>query len=303
MTPEEARRQAALKLGTVEAVRQDYRAETGLPFLEDLLMDVRYALRVLRKSPAFTLVAVVTLALAIGANVVVFGVLNAVLLRPLEVSDPENLYQLRPRPWTSFKLLTTSYPAFEDFRRRNTTFSDMAAILGLFGRRHCTGVGPSRRSTAMPSPATTSTCWGCSRRSDGSSRRRTSVARTPRPIVVLSHGLWRRAFNADPGVVGTTVRLDDDPFTVVGVAPAEFHGTEKFVWPDYWIPIVNRGSVLHRRDRPAVTVLGRLKPGVTPEQATDNLNAIAAHLAKEYPDTDSATAPAAGPSRTLRGHR
>ena len=90
-------------------------------------MDIRYALRVLRKSPAFTLVAVVTLTLGIGANVVVFGVLNAVLLRPLEVRDPENLYQLRPQPWTSFKLMTTSYPAFEDFRRRNSTFSDMAA--------------------------------------------------------------------------------------------------------------------------------------------------------------------------------
>jgi predicted permease len=108
------------------------------------------------------------------------------------------------------------------------------------------------------------------------------------PYLVLSHSLWRRTFGADPGIVGTTVRLDDDPFTVVAVAPAEFHGTEKSVWPDFWIPLVNRGDVLHRRDRPAVTVLGRLKPGVTPEQATDNLNAIVTHLAKEYPDTDSA---------------
>src|SRR5438128_8914864 len=93
-------------------------------------MDIRYALRVLRKSPAFTLVASVTLMLGIGANVVVFGVLNAVLLRPLDVSDPQNLYQLRLKPWTSFKLVTTSYPAFEDFRQRNSTFSGMAAFNG-----------------------------------------------------------------------------------------------------------------------------------------------------------------------------
>ena len=93
-------------------------------------MDIRYALRVLRKSPAFTLVALVTLMLGIGANVVVFGVLNAVLLRPLDVSDPQSLYQLRLKPWTSFKLVTTSYPAFEDFRRRNRSFSDMAAFNG-----------------------------------------------------------------------------------------------------------------------------------------------------------------------------
>src|SRR5271168_5133800 len=95
MPPAEARRHARLKFGAMEAVREDYHAEEGLPFLETLLLDVRYALRVLRRSPAFTVVALITLMLGIGANVVVFGVLNAVLLRPLEVSDPHNLYQLR----------------------------------------------------------------------------------------------------------------------------------------------------------------------------------------------------------------
>src|SRR6202022_2204375 len=98
--------------------------------MKDLLLDIRYALRVLWKSPAFTLVALLTLMLGIGANVVVFGIVNAVLLHPLEVSDPQNLYQLRFRPWTSFKLLTTSYPAFEDYRQRNTTFSGIAGFYG-----------------------------------------------------------------------------------------------------------------------------------------------------------------------------
>ena len=130
MTGEEARRHARLKFGAVEAVREDCHAEEGLPFLEILLLDVRYALRVLRKSPAFTVVAVITLMLGIGANVVVFGVLNAVLLHPLAVSDPQNLYQIRHKPWMNGRLLTTSYPAFEDFRRRNTTFSGMAGIYG-----------------------------------------------------------------------------------------------------------------------------------------------------------------------------
>src|SRR6266568_6957806 len=98
--------------------------------MEDLLLDIRYAVRVLWKSPVFTLVALLTLMLGIGANVVVFGVVNAVLLHPLDVSDPQNLYQLRLKPWTSFKLLTTSHPAFEDFRHRNTTFSELAGFYG-----------------------------------------------------------------------------------------------------------------------------------------------------------------------------
>ena len=111
------------------------------------------------------------------------------------------------------------------------------------------------------------------------------------PYVVLSDALWRSAFHADPGVVGTTVELNKHPFTVVGVAPAQFHGTERFVWPDYWMPMANEEQVegsdyLHSRTSITVTVIGRLKPGVTPQQATENLNAIAAELAKEYPETD-----------------
>src|SRR5215467_3864272 len=98
--------------------------------MKDLLPDIRYAFRVLRKSPSFTLVAVVTLMLGIAANIIVFGLINALLLRPLEVRDPKNLYQVRVGPWANFKSLTTSYPAFEDYQRRNTTLSSIAGFYG-----------------------------------------------------------------------------------------------------------------------------------------------------------------------------
>jgi hypothetical protein len=133
MTPAEARRDARLKFGAVEAIRADYHAEEGLPLVENLLLDVRYALRVLRKSPAFTAVALLTLMLGIGANVVVFGVLNAVLLHPLDVSDPQSLYQIRHKQWMIGRLLTTSYPAFEDF---GSETPPSAGWPGIYGYSH-----------------------------------------------------------------------------------------------------------------------------------------------------------------------
>ncbi len=228
--------------------------------------------------------------MGIGANVVVFGVLNAVLLHPLDVSDPQSLYQIRHKQWMIGRLLTTSYPAFEDFRRRNTTFSGMA---GIYGYSHA---GLTWHNAAMQvhgdevsgnyfdllgvQPAVGRFFHAADEHGPNSA-----------PYVVLSDALWRSAFSADPGVVGATVELNKHPFTVIGVAPAQFHGAERFVWPDYWLPMVNEEQVegsdyLHSRTYVTVTVIGRLKPGLTPRQAAENLNAISAQLAREYPETD-----------------
>ncbi|HEY5328627.1 MAG TPA: ADOP family duplicated permease [Acidobacteriaceae bacterium] len=257
--------------------------------MENLLRDIHYALRVLRKSPAFTLVTIVTLMLGIGANVVVFGVLNAVLLHSLDVSDPSSLYQIRHRQWTQGKLLTTSYPAFEDLQRRNSTFSGMAAIYAysdasISWRNAVTSVHGDEVSGNYfdllgAQPALGRFFHATDEHGPGSA-----------PYVVLSNSLWRTAFHADPGVIGTTVEIKKHPCTVVGVASPEFQGTERFVWPDYWLPMVNEQQVeswdyLHNRTS-LVTVIGRLKPGVTQRQATDDLNKIESQLAHEYPQTD-----------------
>jgi predicted permease len=286
------KRESHMGIQKVNAMRKDSHAETSLPFLEILLLDVRYALRLLTKSPAFTAVAVLTLMLGIGANVVVFGVLNAVLLRPLAVSDPPSLYQLRHQQWMSFRSLTHSYPAFEDLRQRNTAFSGMAAV-NAYARAELSYRGKVVRESAGD--------WVTGNYFDLLGVQ-PQLGRFFHPVdehgpdsapyLVLSDALWRTAFHADPAIVGATVELDQHPFTVVGVATAHFHGTERFVWPDYWVPMVNEGQVesgsdyLTSRTSITVTVIGRIKPGIMPQQATENLNEIAAELAKEYPQTD-----------------
>ena len=120
----------------------------------------------------------------------------------------------------------------------------------------------------MRSPAIISICWACSRKLGRLIHAADEHGPNSAPYMVLSDSLWRSAFNADPGVVGTTVRLNKDPFTVIGVAPARFHGTEQFDWPDYCIPIVNYFDAKYLQDRTGrpLTVLGRLKPGVTPSR-------------------------------------
>ena len=175
--------------------------------MENLLLDVRYALRVLRKSPAFTVVALLTLMLGIGANVVVFGVLNAVLLHPLDVSDPQSLYQIRHKPWMGGRLLTTSYPAFEDFRQRNTGFGGMA---GIYGYSHATlrwrnaainirgdEVSGNYFDVLGVQPELGRFIHAADEHGPDSA-----------PYVVLSDALWRRAFHADRhGRSGTEARV------------------------------------------------------------------------------------------------
>src|SRR5436190_7667798 len=180
--------------------------------MKDLLLDIRYALRMLWKSPAFTLVAVLTLMLGIAADVVVFGVVNAVLLHPLDVSDPQNLYQLRLKPWQSFKLLTTSYPAFEDYRQRNTTFSEIAGFNGFCQAR--LSWGNSTRS--VYGHAVTGNYFellGVQPEIGRFIQSAGDHGPNSAPYIVLSNNLWRTVFNADPGVLGTTVTLGKDPFT------------------------------------------------------------------------------------------
>jgi predicted permease len=283
----EARRAARVKFGNLVAMREKTMGADAALSLDGVWRDVKFGLRQLKRSPGFAVTAIVTLALGIGANIVVFGVLNAVILHPLNIADPQSVYQIYHREWMSGG---PSYPAFEDFRHRNTTFAGMAAIYGLSSA----GLGWNHTVREVSGYDVTGNYFDLlgvrpeiGRFFHASDEHGPGSA----PYVVLSDALWRREFHADPAVIGKTVDLSTHPFTIVGVAPPDFHGLERFLWPDYFVPMVNEEQVegwdfLQSRLYNPVAVIGRLKPGVTPQQATENLNAIARDLEKEYPATD-----------------
>ena len=287
LSPVEARRQAMLKFGGVEAMKQDYRAERGLLFIENLVRDVRFAVRMLRKSPGFTAVAVVTLAVAIGANAVVFGILNALILRPLNVPQAQSLWGLERG---SDKAVNQSYPDYLDLRDRNRSFDDLAAYnvasVGLD-----TGNNPSS-AWILEVTGNYFDALGIQpylgRFFHGADEHGPNSA----PYIVLTYAFWHSHFQDDRGVVGRIVQLNKHPFTILGVAPPEFRGTLSFVFPDFWVPIVNQeqmegANVLNARgNRGILMVLGHLKAGVTPAQAVADLNSIGSYLEKTYPKDD-----------------
>ncbi len=288
LSPVEARRQAMLKFGGVEAMKQNYRAERGLLFIENLMRDVRFALRLLRKSPGFTAVAVVTLAMAIGANAIVFSVMNALILRTLNVPQAKSLYQLMRG---KDKAGNHSFPDYRDLRDRNRSFDDLVAygatVAGLD-----TGSNPSSAWVLL----VTGNYFDGLRLQPYLGRLFHSSdehGANSAPYIVLTHAYWHAHFQDDPGVVGRIVQVNKHPFTIVGVAPAEFHGTLVFFSPDFFVPIVNQEQLMQENDlnergkRWVFSVMGHLKAGVTPAQAIADLNSIGADLEKTYPKEDN----------------
>src|SRR6266404_4014344 len=195
-----------------------------------LLQDLRYAVRMLAKNPGFTLIAVLTLALGIGANTVVFSVLNALLLRPLAVERPNELAFLESQNGPS-----QSFPNYKDLRDRNRTFVE------LIGYR----IAPME----LEARDRADRIWGYLvtgnyfdvlgvRPALGHFFKQSDDLRPgDSPYAVLSYNSWQSRFAADPAIVGKTIRINRHPYTVLGVAPRDFHGTELFYWPEVWVPM------------------------------------------------------------------
>jgi predicted permease len=289
-TPEQSRLAALRAMDGLTQRKEECRDRRGVNAIENTLRDIRYGLRILVKSPGFTLVAVLTLAVAIGANAVVFGVLNGLILRPLNVPQAESLYGIEHGNEHN---MWESYPDYLDLRDRNRSFDGLAgysfAQVGLD-----TGGNPTQ-SWAMTvtgnyfdvlriQPFLGRVFHGADEHGPNSA-----------PYIVLNYAFWHSHFADDRGVVGRVVRINKHPFTIIGIAPAEFHGTLVFGAPDFFVPLVNQEQLdgtytLDTRATHSVFMtLGHLKAGVTPEQAAGDLTSIGAYLERTYPKDHGAT--------------
>ena len=283
----EAERQARIEFGGRERFKEESYEALGGNFLESVLQDLSFALRLLRKSPGFAVVAVLTLALAIGANAVVFAVLNALILHPLNLPQEQSLYAIQRGTNTP----SESYPDYLDLRDRNRSFDDLAAY--DIAQAGVEAGGNSSRVWVYDVSGNYFDALGIQPHLGRFFHRSDEHGANSAPYIVLSYAYWHVHFQDDRGVVGRTVQLNKHPFTILGVAPPEFRGTIVFLSPDFFVPIVNQEQVegwngLDTRGRRWVHMaLGHLKAGVTPAQAIADLNSIGSYLEKTYPKDDS----------------
>jgi len=285
LSPVEARRQAILKFGGLEAVKEEYRAERGLLLIETLLWDVRFAGRMLSKSPGFAAVAIVTLAVAIGANAVVFGVLNALVLQPLNLPESQSLYAIERANDNSGYL---SYPDYLDLRDRNRSFDSLAAY-NIEAAGLDTGENLSRAWFYQVS-GNYFDVLGIQPYLGRLIRASDEHGPDSAPYIVLSYAYWHNYFHDDRTMLGRVVLLNKHPLTVIGVTPPEFHGTLLFFSPEFFVPLVqvNGGKLLNERGNHWIfETFGHLKAGVTAAQANADLNSIGSYLEKTYPNDDS----------------
>ncbi len=288
MSPGEARRQALIRLGGVAQTAEACRRQRGLPLVETFLQDLRYGVRRLAKSPGFTAVAVLSLALGIGANTAIFSLVNTALLRPLPVERPEQIVSLAnaagSRGFPAF-----SYPNYKDLRDRGGEVFD-----GLYAYRFA--------PLSVSHEGTSERLWGYVVTGNYFEVLGVKAAlgrvltpdddRQPggHPVTVLSHEGWQRRFGADPSVVGKSLFVNGRSFTVVGVLPRGFYGTEIIAAPELWFPVSMQAEIevgnswLDKRGVENLFIQGRLRPGVGRERAQAALDVLASQLEREFPE-------------------
>ena len=286
MPAAEAHRQAVLKFGGAGTIRDDYHAEHSIPFFENLNQDVRYALRMLRRSPGFSFIAIATMALGIGATTAIYSVIDATLLHPLPYPHPSELVRMEANlPGVGAHDIGLSIPELRDLQNSGMF---QYVSLSFFGTNNLTG---SAQPASIASKSVTPAYFAALGVDAQLGRTFDPNDATPgfNNEVVISDGLWKRAFGADPHIVGKTLRLDNDPAHVVGVMPASFRDqgqTSKERSTDLWAACGFFGDPApppKRSTRFPFETIARLQPGLSPEAAQERLDALVASLKKQYP--------------------
>jgi predicted permease len=279
---EEALRLAKREFGGAEQIKEECREARRLNFVEQLWRDLRYGARVLKKNPAFTAAAVVTLALSIGANTAIFSVVYAVLLQPLRFRNPDRLAMV----WEEAAVIgipqNTAAPAnFTDWKKRNQVFEDMAALKGDL--MTLTDGGPAEEMRVKEAAPNLFPLLGINPLIG-----RTFLPEEDRPgagnEVLLSQGLWVRRYAADPEIVGKHIRMNDENYTVIGVLPHGFDFPDRV---DVWIPLALSPGQWRDRGGHYLQVVARLRNGVTLDRAQTDIGTIAKQLEQEYPETNT----------------
>jgi putative ABC transport system permease protein len=283
MRPAEARRAALIKLGGVEPTKELYRERRGLPVLETLVRDLRYSLRALRKNPGFTAIAVVTLALGMGANTAIFSMVNALLLHPYNFRDLDRLVRVwenrgMEEGWDARWIapadaddVRTSTQIFEGLTTYRCQDFNLSADGNVQPVRGC-GVSANFFDVLGVSPALG----------------RTLTAAEEQPgadqVAIVSHGFWQRRFGGDPGVLGKVMEMNGRSYTVVGIMPAGFDFPVPF---ELWVPLALSPAERADRAQLSLQALGRLKPGVSVAQARTVLDGVSRRLQQQYPLTNA----------------
>src|SRR2546421_3562202 len=280
LSPTEARRQAVLKFGGVEAMKEDYRAQKGLPFLETLAQDTRHTLRRLRLAPAFTIATVLTLALGIGATTSIFTLVHAVLLKSLPVTNPDELYRLGKESRCCYQggysqekeFSLVSYDLYKYLRDKTKGFSELAAFPApepLFGVRRA---GTSEAAQSYPGEFVSGNYFAMFGIKAYAGRALIDGDDQPSapPVAVMSYRVWQERYGSEPSVVGSIFNVNDRPVTVVGIPPPGFFGDSlRNTPPDFFLPLNSEPFVevegdLNKYDTHWLDLIGRIQRGITP---------------------------------------
>jgi predicted permease len=283
MTPGEARRQAMIHMGGIESTKEAYREQRGVPLLETLFQDLQYGARLLRKNPGFTTVAVLTLALGIGANTAIFSVINAVLLRPLPYKDSDKLVMLWERnPSRGFEHEHVTPADFADWQEQSHVFDQIAYWSGQ-GQYNLVDFDGAEKVNCAYTSSSLFPLLGV----------RTISGRIFLPaedqlegdrVAVIGYELWLRRFAGNPNVIGRTLTIDSfgrRDYTIVGIMPPGFRFPDQ---TEIWLPTGWNNVPRNRRDGHWLQVIARLKAGVARGQAQTEMDTIQARIARQYPD-------------------